>query len=172
MNPISELMHEEHRVLGAYLDAVHNVADAMDDISLPELRSRIDQVHDYLVTRLAPHATAEDEVLYPAVGWLLGNPQATATMTRDHVEIARLTAKLAALRQRLMHGYFGPVELRAVRAVLFSLDAVVRLHMAKEEEIYLPLLEERLTPVEARDLLKRMEAAEHHAGAALAAATA
>jgi len=36
-----------------------------------------------------PHARAEDEVLYPVVEEILGATGATATMSRDHVEIAR-----------------------------------------------------------------------------------
>jgi hypothetical protein len=49
--------------------------------------------------------------------------------------------------------------------VLYGLHALIGEHFAEEEEVYLPLLEERLTPEEARALFRDMEAAagaQHH----------
>ena len=43
---------------------------------------------------LIPHAQAEDQALYPVVARVMGVPEATATMRRDHVEVGRLTEEL------------------------------------------------------------------------------
>ena len=40
---------------------------------------------------------------------------------------------------------------------LYGLYAIVKVHFAKEEEIYLPILEARLTPEEAARMFEEME---------------
>jgi iron-sulfur cluster repair protein YtfE (RIC family) len=56
-------------------------------------------------------------------------------------------------------------EHRELRRILYGLYALVKLHFAKEEEIYLPLLDRRLSSEEGRDLFEAMEkeAARAHA---------
>jgi hypothetical protein len=41
--------------------------------------------------------------------------------------------------------------------------ALVKVHFAKEEEIYLPILDQRLTPESAQEMLEAMEEAAHRA---------
>ena len=43
--------------------------------------------------------------------------------------------------------------------MLYGLYTLVKVHFAKEEEIYLPLLDARLTAAEAREMFLAMEAA-------------
>lgn len=45
--------------------------------------------------------------------------------------------------------------------MLYGLYAVIRLHFAKEEEIYLPLLDANLTPDDAADMFTTMQQAAH-----------
>jgi iron-sulfur cluster repair protein YtfE (RIC family) len=51
----------------------------------------------------------------------------------------------------------------ALRRVLYSLYALLKLHFAKEEEIYLPLLDIKLTAEEAHSMFEKMEAAAREA---------
>jgi iron-sulfur cluster repair protein YtfE (RIC family) len=89
----------------------------------------------------------------------MGASGATATMSRDHVEIGWLTEELASLRMQLSEKSVSESQEKALRRVLYSLYAIVKLHLAKEEEIYLPLLDARLTPGEAQELFEAMETA-------------
>jgi hypothetical protein len=84
-------------------------------------------------------------------------------MSRDHVEVGRLTEELARLRASTR-----PAAGEDLRRVLYGLHALVSAHFAKEEEIYLPLLEDRLSAAEAHALFERMEAAAGEARIALA----
>jgi len=88
---------------------------------------------------------------------VMGAPQATATMSRDHVEVGRLTEELESLRWQLRAGGLTPSVARDLRRVLYGLYSLVRTHFAKEEEIYLPLLDAHLTPDEARQMFHAME---------------
>ena len=144
---VTEPLRAEHRHL---LPHVEQLAEAA------ETTSGVDAAYRFLVEHLIPHAQAEDAVLYPVVDRLIGAGGATRptdTMRRDHVEVVRLTEELGRLRAEPA----PPGE--AVRRVLYGLYAVVRLHFAKEEEVYLPLLDRELTAAEAEELFERMEEA-------------
>jgi hypothetical protein len=43
--------------------------------------------------------------------------------------------------------------------VLYGLYALIKVHLIKEEELYLPLLDTKLTPETAEDLFDRLEIA-------------
>ncbi|HZC99725.1 MAG TPA: hemerythrin domain-containing protein [Actinomycetes bacterium] len=168
MTPITQPLRDEHAHLIPHIQALREVADQVGETSVESLRQEIDGAYQFLTHHLIPHAEAEDQVLYPVVGKALDAPQATATMRRDHVEVGRLTAELGALRAQLVGTALDPVQARALRRVLYGLYALVRVHFAKEEEIYLPILDQRLSAEEARGLFAAMDhaAGRHHAQAA------
>lgn len=80
-------------------------------------------------------------------------------MSRDHVEVGRLTEELGSLRSHLVGTSMSASQERALRCVLYGLIALVSVHFAKEEEIYLPILDARLTAEEATRLFEAMELA-------------
>ncbi len=105
---------------------------------------------------------AEDRVLYPVVGKVIGTPEVTATMSRDHVdEVSRLTEELAVLRGHRVGATLGADQAKALRRVLYGRYAMIKVHFAKEEEGYLPILEARLTPHEAHTMFAMIDAAAH-----------
>jgi iron-sulfur cluster repair protein YtfE (RIC family) len=72
--------------------------------------------------------------------------------------VAHYIAELAQLQQELT-----PQNFKALQRVLYGLYALVKVHFAKEEEVYLPILEERLTAGEAAKMFAAMESAASHA---------
>ncbi len=84
---------------------------------------------------LLPHAHAEEQALYPVVAEVMGAKKATATMSRDHVEVERLTRELAILRMIVAEHPLAGEHVKALRRVLYGLYALVRLHFTKEEEV-------------------------------------
>lgn len=58
-------------------------------------------------------------------------------------------------------------KFKALQRVLYGLYALVKVHFAKEEEVYLPILEERLSPEEAREMFEAMERAAGQAKSAV-----
>ena len=97
----------------------------------------------------------------------MGAPQATSTMSRDHQEVDRLTQELGTLRVHATQLFITFNQAMALRRVLYGLYALVKLHFAKEEEIYLPLLDAKLSADDAKEMFERMEAAAHEAKAKL-----
>ena len=164
MTTVTQPLRDEHRDLWPNIEMFRTAADAVGGESLEQLRHHVDAVHAFLAHHLIPHARAEEQALYPVVEQVMGAPEATGTMRRDHLEIGRLTDELEDLRLQIA----GTRDLtekqeQALRRVLYGLYTVVALHFAKEEEVYLPLLDARLTPDAAREMFAEMEMAAHHA---------
>ena len=156
---VTQPLRDEHKELMPHVETLREAADAIGRAPDDDSRRLIDSAHDFLAHHLIPHATAEDRALYPVVDRVLGAPGATATMSRDHVEVGRLTEELRQLRDRIAAGGIDDASATALRRVLYGLYALVKVHFAKEEEIYLPLLDAKLPPDEAREMFEAMERA-------------
>jgi hypothetical protein len=61
------------------------------------VQRKVEECYEFLAHHLIPHAQAEEHALHPVVGKVLGASEATATMSRDHVEVGRLTEELGTL---------------------------------------------------------------------------
>lgn len=153
----TEPLRAEHRELLPHIHELAEVADAVGVADDATTWSRVAELHRFLAGHLAPHAHAEEVVLYPAVEAAMSAPGATATMSRDHVDVVARIDRLADELAR--RGSIDAATATRLRAELYGLHAVVALHFEKEEEIYLPILDASLRPEEADELFSRMEAA-------------
>jgi iron-sulfur cluster repair protein YtfE (RIC family) len=159
MTTLTQPLRDEHKELIPHIELLRTVADSVGEAPIESLLQGVDEVYTFLIHHLIPHAQAEDRALYPVVGKILGAPEATATMSRDHVEVGRLTEELRSLRSHLSEAAISQPQLKALRRVLYGLYALVKVHFAKEEEVYLPILDARLTPEEAQGMFEAMEQA-------------
>ena len=141
MATVTAPLREEHKELFPHVARLKAAADAVGERSPDEVREEVGKALDFLLHFLIPHAKAEDAALYPVVQKLMGAPRATATMSRDHVEVGRLTAELSKLAASSATGPIPAAQQKELRSLLYGLHALVALHFAKEEEIYLPLLD-------------------------------
>ncbi len=168
MTNVTQPLREEHQELLPHIERLRAVADLVGGASTLLLKQGIDETYDFLAHQLIPHAQAEERALYPVVQRVMGAPEATSTMVRDHVEIGRLTDELALLRAGWSSATVTDMQIQSLRRVLYGLYALVKVHFAKEEEVYLPLLDARLSAVEAHQMFEAMEAAAHEAKQRLA----
>lgn len=160
MNKITQPLRDEHKDLFPHVELLRLAGDAIgNEPFTPETIHLIEEAEEFLTHHLIPHAQAEDKALYPVVQKVMGAARATATMSRDHVEVGTLTSELTDLRKHALKTAFSADQAIALRRVLYGLYTLVKVHFAKEEEIYLPLLDERLTVEEGAAMFKAMEAA-------------
>jgi len=163
MNTLTQPLRDEHKELFPYVDRIRQVAELIGDAPITEIRRGVEDVYDFLANHLKPHAEAEDAALYPVVQNALGSPNATKTMSRDHVEVGHYIEELAVLKDSLTDKSLTPTYATALRRVLFGVYGLIKVHFAKEEEVYLPILEEYLTSETAQEMYEAMEAAAHEA---------
>jgi hemerythrin-like domain-containing protein len=145
---ITTALHAEHVHLMAGLEELRHTGDRIGMDSHEADQEAAERAILFLRDRLIPHARSEEETLYPVVARVLGSLRSTRTMVRDHAEVKTLTNQLV----RATEENDEPM----MRRLLYGLYHVIRLHFAKEEEVYLPLLEEDLDRAESEELLHAM----------------
>ncbi|MER8007845.1 heavy metal translocating P-type ATPase [Streptomyces sp. NPDC094149] len=144
LTPAAEaLIHRfaaEHDDLQDVLESVRAAADRLSDTPGPRALAAVEETHRLLTERLLPHEYAEEHQLYPALAPTLGGPEATATMSRAHTEIERLSRRVAThLELAHAEGGLAPEQLDDLRSCLYGLNTVLRLHFTQEEENYFSL---------------------------------
>lgn len=94
----------------------------------------------FLRDTLLPHEDAEDSALYPALAGPLGSAEATATMSRMHAEIHRLSQRLHSHREIAdAAGTVTAEQTDDLLACLYGLYALLCLHFVQEEENFFVL---------------------------------
>jgi iron-sulfur cluster repair protein YtfE (RIC family) len=111
----------------------------------------------FLKGDLIPHARGEERHLYPLVDDLVRNyGKATATMMVDHEFIADYVSRIEQTTAELATTLDGERRERlsqTLHDLALQLDAIVKLHLAKEERVYLPLIAEHTAEARQRDVL-------------------
>ena len=159
MTTLTQPLRDEHKELLPHIESLNLAGLAVHGTLSQASLDLIDEAYAFLTHHLLPHAHAEEAALYPVVQKAMGAPLATATMSRDHVEVERLTRELGLLRKQVSATEIGARQANELKRLLYGLYTLVKVHFAKEEEVYLPLLDEKLTPEEAREMFEAMEAA-------------
>jgi heavy metal translocating P-type ATPase len=125
-----------HAGLRSEIERLRRTADRLDelapDAALVELRS----TRDFLDGPLLIHERFEDQTVYPLVAAAAGDDDATAPLSRTHREIFHLVGLFGRQVDEL--AAIGPdgADQVDLRRVLYSLYAILGLHMAQEEELY------------------------------------
>ncbi|HEY3606846.1 MAG TPA: heavy metal translocating P-type ATPase, partial [Pseudonocardiaceae bacterium] len=144
LTPGTELMvrrfateHDQLRdTLSLLRDAAGLITAGPTTTALDALRD----AHTFLTQRLLPHEHAEETQLYPALAQPLGSLEATATMSRTHAEIERLSRRIGThLALAEQAGRVRPDQVEDLLACLYGLHSVLRLHFLQEEENYFTL---------------------------------
>ncbi|MFN8162832.1 MAG: hemerythrin domain-containing protein [Solirubrobacterales bacterium] len=142
----TDAFREEHAALLEHVEHLRAIGGQLPGMDSAQRTAAIRWALEFLRGTLIPHAEAEERVLYPAVAALLGSPEATATMISDHrAIISRIDALTAA----------QPDDVERLQELLYGLHALLIVHFHKEEDDYLPLLEER-PPEEVAAIFERM----------------
>lgn len=126
----------EHRALAPGIARLRVVADHLDSMDSDEAREALIGVRTFLVETLVPHEEEEDRAVYPLMSAAMGTDDATAALHRTHTEIFHLVRLYGRVVDEI--GTDGPTtdDRTDLQRVLYGLDAIVRLHMAQEEELY------------------------------------
>jgi Hemerythrin HHE cation binding domain len=158
MQPLTRISHEHHDRMWGYVRQLDELADCLDcdcldnarlAEHLPGLRATVDGLVDVLI----PHMETVEAAVYPTLERLLAGT--TNPMVDEHREIRRL---VAALGDFVDHPatHADRVAVLALRRTLLRLYGLLKAHLA-EEEMFIPVLEDRLTPVEEGALARALD---------------
>ena len=116
--------HEEFRAWTDELRAAARLLPGLDSAS------RLAVVADlvaFLQERVEPHTHVDEQVLYPQAATRGGSPLAAAAMAYDHLAIRSWIAKLAEADDE---------DVPTLQELLYGLDALIRVHLWKEDELF------------------------------------
>jgi heavy metal translocating P-type ATPase len=136
---LTRRFQSEHEGIRAAIEELRAAADSLGFIGPDDAIGRVRDVHQTLVTEVVPHEQAEEHELYPALDRLLGTHEATATMSRGHAEIAHQVRRLSQLLDDIGKGPPDDADISDLRALLYGLHAILKLHTTQEDESYLSL---------------------------------
>ncbi|WP_051637387.1 heavy metal translocating P-type ATPase [Rhodococcus sp. UNC363MFTsu5.1] len=130
----------EHDHMRDELSILRETAELITGGDRGAAHAALRRTDDFLRRTLLPHERAEDTDLYPALARPLGSSEATAPMSRMHVEIEHQCQRL---HQHLVladsAGALSADQTDDLLSCLYGLHALLRLHFIQEEECYFSL---------------------------------
>lgn len=171
---LTTAIRAHHRALAEMLDGFTAEVEAdiskLDATNLIEL---LDGLTAFLTGELLPHAAGEDRTLYPALDPIIreqGSP--TATMKVDHEYIGEYVRQIAATAGsvRAASEHERAALARQLARQVVQLQTLFTVHLAKEERVYLPLVEQAISAADQQVLLAALH--EEAASATTSAASA
>jgi heavy metal translocating P-type ATPase len=139
---LSARLQAEHRDLAPAIAGLRSLADALGSLPPGEAKVRLDGVRTFLVEKLVPHEEHEDREVFPMLARAARSDDLTSALHRTHTEIFHLIRLADRMVGDLPQDGPAPEDLNDLRRVLYGLDAIMRLHMAQEEELYMALGDE------------------------------
>ncbi len=140
MHTISETaagdLRHEHELLERDLDRLRAIADALDDAASAQAVDLIAQARSIVAERVVTHERNDESSVYPGLGGSSGDDRGLSAMSRAHREILHLARLLNHISEGLTPGDIDRYLVRDAQRVIESIEALVRIHNAQEEDIY------------------------------------
>jgi len=116
--------HEEFR---AWTDRLRATARALPDLDPVDRLPLVADLVAFLHDKVEPHTRIDEQVLYPLAEAGSGSPLASASMAYDHLAIRSWIAKLSEADED---------DVATLQELLYGLDALIRVHLWKEDELF------------------------------------
>ena len=129
-------LSEQHRLLELELDRLRSISDALDDAPPQEAVTLIKQAQHIVEHAVVSHERLDETSVYPRLEKFLVDSHSLSAMSRAHREILHLARMLARLADGLRVEDVEKYLVRDAQRVIESIEALVRIHNAQEEDIY------------------------------------
>ena len=130
------VLHDEHRVMQDSLDRLRAIADALDDAPPDKAVTLIEEANAIVSKRIVVHERGDESTVYPGLAKDLTQINGLSAMSRAHREILHSARLLSRLAEGLMPDDADRYLVRDAQRVIGTIEALVRLHDAQEEDIY------------------------------------
>ena len=129
-------LRQEHQMMEATLDRLREIADALDDATAAAGVELIGEANGLVARSIVEHERTDEASVYPRLARFLHDGHGLAAMSRAHREILHLARLLARLTDGLKAEDADRYLVRDAQRVIESIEALVRIHNAQEEDIY------------------------------------
>ena len=138
--PMSEaaaaILREDHERLAPSLERLRQIADALDDAQGAEAVDYILEANRIIETVIARHEREDEATIYPRVSSYLKNGHGLSAMSCAHREILHQARLLGRLSDGLRPSDVEPYLVRDAQRIIESIESLVHIHNAQEEDIY------------------------------------
>lgn len=129
-------LEQDHEVLNEALNRLREIADKLDDAPKDIAVSLISEAYQIVSKRIVEHEREDEMVVYPRLNRSLHSNPALAAMSRAHREILHLARLLSRLTDDMHVESVDRYFIRDAQRIIESVEALVRMHNAQEEDIY------------------------------------
>jgi hypothetical protein len=129
-------LHEDHEKLEMPLDRLREIADALDEAEGPGAVAMILEADRIVANKIVTHEQDDESQVYPRVAKYLADRHGLGAMSRAHREIIHLSRLLRRLAAGVSPEDIDPYLNRDAQRIIESIEALVRIHNAQEEDIY------------------------------------
>lgn len=129
-------LRSEHELLERNLDRLRTIADALDDASPAQAAELIESAARIVAEHVVVHEREDETSVYPRLTGFLSDSHGLSAMSRAHREILHLARLLDRVAEGLTSQDVDRYLVRDAQRVIESIEALVRIHNAQEEDIY------------------------------------
>ena len=129
-------LRQDHERLETSLDRLRQIADALDDADAKTAVEYITEAHRIVAKDIVKHELADESSVYPRLSNILSDGYGLVAMSRAHREILHMARLLARLTDGLSPIDADRYLIRDGQRIIESIESLVRIHNAQEEDIY------------------------------------
>jgi soluble P-type ATPase len=129
-------LRKDHERLEVALDRLRAIADALDDADPAAAVSLITEANAIIAKQIVAHEREDEDAVYPRLLKFLSDDHGLAAMSRAHREIIHHARLLGRIAIDLAPSDADRYLIRDAQRVIESIEALVRIHNAQEEDIY------------------------------------
>lgn len=127
---------ERHRLLEKDLDKLLEISDSLDDAEGQSAVDLIVEAHSVVEDSIVTHEREDETVIYPRLTRYLSGGPGLSAMSRAHREILHQARLLTRIASNLTAEDADKYLVRDAQRVIGSIEALVRIHNAQEDDIY------------------------------------
>ena len=144
---------DHHARLQPHVDRLLVLAEMVGTVDCTATHALFEDEYGFIVGQLVAHMATIESALYPRLEQLMNGRHSMSPMRQEHVAMRRLVEELGRYRRHADGCRWSAYEGMALRRALYRLHSILKVHLA-EEELYLGVLDQRLTD-EEKDVLAR-----------------
>ena len=133
---VTALRQDHERMEETALDRLREIADALDDAAEAAAVALISEANQIVAHQIVEHERDDESTVYPRLAKFLSDSHGLGAMSRAHREIIHLARLLRRLADGLTPEDADRYLIRDAQRVIESIEALVRIHNAQEEDIY------------------------------------